>query len=298
MKPQKLFFLIYFLLGMILVLTACSNSKSPVIPESDNSEIAISQELNTDCNRGIVAVYDAAIDVEAGTFTIEPVTRESSFHFPLTTLYPNVLQITAFGFTPTFWADIRLSHPFPGSGIDGFDARVIACLPANMGVSMYYPEFDLHANNSVILFEDGYTKLFDNPSIPGNANPFIAYFTSEPNRVWSSTGMTSETLHWLMDLAGFGGPLQFQLVVDVSTNYPAPPQPGPRDHAGQGVADLHELESAGVGHGGRARRRRRRPPGRVSGQPEAAMRWARSASISRSKSSAEENDRYTEAKRR
>jgi uncharacterized delta-60 repeat protein len=56
-------------------------------------------------------------------------------------------------------------------------------------------------------------------------NPFKAYFKDQPYRVWSGTGVTEETQRWQMNIAGFGGSLQFKLVVDVSTNYPNPPQP-------------------------------------------------------------------------
>jgi hypothetical protein len=178
-------------------------------------------------DRNIVAVYDAAIDPEKGTFTITPSQRTASYHFPLTQLYPNVLKIVGYGWTPNFWADIKLTHPFPGSGIDGFDPRVIAIIPANSGVSFYYPSFNVMGNHAALFDHDGWTFLYDDlgGSIPGNVNPFICYFREEPHRVWSSTGKTSETRRWNMNLAGFGGPIRYKLVVDVSTNYPAQPQP-------------------------------------------------------------------------
>ena len=178
-------------------------------------------------NRDVVAVYDAVIDQTAKTFILTPVERDIQYHFPLTQLYPNVLQITEYGWLPNFWADILLKHPTPGMEIDGFDPRVIAIIPANPGVSFSYPTLDVNANNSVVLEPDGYTRLYDNlgGSIPGNANPFKAYFKDQPYRVWSGTGVTEETQRWQMKLTGFGGPLQYKLVVDVSSNYPNPPQP-------------------------------------------------------------------------
>ena len=178
-------------------------------------------------NLALLAVYDAAINPIAKTFTVTPSQRAPDYHFPLTQLYPNVLQIVGYGWTPNFWADIKLTHPFPGSGIDAFDPRVIAILPANPGVSFNYPIFNCIGNNSVVVEPDGYTKLFDNlgGSIPGNTNPFKAYFKDQPYRIWSSTGVTSETQRWNLNLAGFGGPMQFKLVVDVSTNYSNPSQP-------------------------------------------------------------------------
>ena len=178
--------------------------------------------------RSIMAVFNAAIDPGNRKFTVEPVERSALFHFPLTKYYPNVLAITGYGWTPNFWANIRLKHPYPGSGIAGYDPRVIAIIPANDGVSFFYPIFNVKANNKALMdTPDGYTLLWDSlgGSILGNANPFRAYFKDQPYRVWSGKGKTEETQKWNINLAGFGGPLQFKLVVDVSTNYPNTPQP-------------------------------------------------------------------------
>ena len=223
--------ILVLLIAFTIVSITCSSRKSPVEPMVDNPG-EMSQEIpdslgTEDSSRNKLSIYECVIDPDAKTFTVEPISRSSEYHFPLTQMYPDVLQITGFGWTPNFWADIKLTHPFPGSGIDAFDPRVIAILPANPGVSMYYPIFNVRANNSVVLEPDGYTKLFDfsGGSIPGNTNPFRAYFKGEPNRVWSSTGATENTLKWQMDLSGFGGSFEFMLLVDVSTNYPNPPQP-------------------------------------------------------------------------
>ena len=216
------------LILLIIAFSACSGSKSPIEPtiKNSNSPALPDSSVVQPGNRDVIAVYDATIDPDAGTFTITPAVREGAFHFPLTQLYPNVLKITGYGFTPNFWADIKLKHPLPGSGIKGYDPRVIAILPANAGVRFLYPTLGVAGNNAVVLEPDGYTKLFDNlgGSIPGNVNPFKAYFKDVFYRIWSDTGITEDTQRWNMNLAGFGGPLTYKLVVDVSTNYPNPPQ--------------------------------------------------------------------------
>ena len=214
---------------VLIIFTSCSGgAKTPVsndssLPNSPETLVAPSEDTNHD----VLSVYDAVIDPAAKTFTVTPVQRVGTYHFPLSRYFPNVLQITSYGFTPNFWADIKLTHPYPGSGIDAFDPRVIAILPARPGVSFIYPALGVGGNNKALYDPDGYTKLFDNlgGSIPGNVNPFKAYFKDQPNRVWSSTGVTQETQRWQMNLSGFGGPIQFKLVVDVSTNYPSTPTP-------------------------------------------------------------------------
>jgi len=217
------------LIVSLTILVSCSGgNRTPVTIDSQASDVPDSFGVpGGETSRDVLAVYDAVIDTEAGTFTVTPIARVGTYHFPLTQYYPNVLKIVGYGFTPNFWADIKLTHPYPGSGIDGFDPRVIAILPANPGVRFNYPILNAVGNNSVVLEPDGYTKLFDNLGglIAGNTNPFKAYFKDQPYRVWSSTGVTSETQRWNLNLSGFGGPMQYKLIVDVSTKYPNPPQP-------------------------------------------------------------------------
>jgi uncharacterized delta-60 repeat protein len=232
MKALHLNLLISLML-ISFAIVACSGDKNPVIPgpsiPQGEFDVALSNQSVELSNRTPLAIYDAEINLKAGTFTVTPIQRTADYHLPLLNLYPNVLEVTRYGFTPNFWADIKITHPLPNSGIDGFDPRVIAILPAIPGVSMYYPTLDVLANNSVVLNHDGYTKLFDNAggAIPGNTNPFLAYFKHVEYRRWfsSGTGMTSDTRRWDMDIDGFGGPMQFKLVVDVSLNYPTQPQP-------------------------------------------------------------------------
>lgn len=222
---------IFIVIVFSILSISCSNSDSPILISNETNP-GISQELpvsslSGNSNRSLLAVYDAVIDPINKTFTVTPDNRTAQYHYPLTQLFPDVLQIVAFGWTPNFWADIKLSHPLPGSGMTGYDPRVIAILPARDGVSFNYPILDVFANNSVILEPDGYTRLYDelDLSIIGNVNPFKAYFKNQPNRVWAGTGVNKETQRWNMDLSGFGGPLNYKFVVDVSANYPNPPQP-------------------------------------------------------------------------
>jgi hypothetical protein len=187
--------------------------------------------LSTDEGRNVISAYEVTIDPVAETVTMEPVSRENAFHFKLGTWnlsgqggFP-VLSMTAYHFGP-FWADFKLTHPYPTTTIKGYDPRVIAILPANAGVSFAYPTLYVSGNNAVVLEPDGYTPLFDSAggSIAGNVNPFKAYFKSQPFRVWAGANPT-ETQRWNMNINGFGGPISFLMVCDVSTNYPAAPAP-------------------------------------------------------------------------
>jgi hypothetical protein len=174
--------------------------------------------------RTLISAIQVDIDPVAQTVTTSPVERLGSYHFPVSDYY-SVLAITGYGWTPNFWADIRLTHPYPGMNINGYDARVIGVLPAVTGQSMQYATLGVLANDSIVLEADGYTGLWDK-GLTGNVNPFLAYFKSQPFRVWAGQGVTQETRRWQMDLAGFGGgPLSYILVVDVSTNFPNAPTP-------------------------------------------------------------------------
>ena len=218
--------ILLLVLGLTVSIGACSKNKSPIEPSNDSLVAPILPGESNESNRDLIAVYDATIDLENKTFSIEPVGRTNAFHYPLSNSFPNVLKIVSYNFGPPFTAQIKLTHPFPTSSIAAYDPRVIACLPARTGVSASFPSLGFLTNNKTLQDPDGYTKLWDNTSIPGNANPFKAYFMDKPNRVWSAAYGTVETKKWTLDLAGFGGSIQFQLVVDVSTNYPNPPTPG------------------------------------------------------------------------
>jgi hypothetical protein len=205
----------------VSLAVSCTRGGNPVDPSGNSDQLSQISNLSSEQSRSVIGMYSATIDSESGSFAIEPVERVGSYHVPLS-MFPGVVSVTYFNFGPPFVADIRLKHPYPGSGVDFFDPRIIAVLPARTGVSMSYPSMDILANHSVLLSPDGYTKLWDVESLTGNANPFVAYFKDFPNRKMSSTGATQETKRWMMNLSGFGGDLNFYLVVDACTNYPNP----------------------------------------------------------------------------
>jgi hypothetical protein len=252
MQQQSFILYLLLLLGTNFALAGCSDTHnqggaSPFDPVKGEP---VFLETGSGCDRTTIGTWYAVIDPQAGTFTLEAADRVTSFHFPVTNRYPSVLSVSYYSFGPPFIADLKLKHPLPGSGIDVFDPRVIAILPANPSVSMDYPTMGIHANNSIVRQPDGYTKLWDNPTIPGNANPFKAYFKKSPYRMWSSSITTEDTVRWVLDLDGFGGPIQFLLIVDISTEYPNPPQ-GIIDNAPEPIeleADIiSNLEPTGSG---------------------------------------------------
>lgn len=227
MYPHNRFaFLFLTSLAFLMFFTlACSNGSSPVTPDDQAPDFPVA--ITSSDTRMAIAEYDLFIDPLSQTCSVIPVERTLSAHMNLTQYFPNVFQITAYGFTPTFWADIKLTHPMPGSGVTVYDPRVILLTPAETGVSMYYPVANVLANHSAVIEPDAYTPLYDNvmPSMKGNYNPFKAYFKTCPCREWTSTGVTQETQRWYLNLGGFGGPVNYKILVDVSTAYPAPPQP-------------------------------------------------------------------------
>ncbi len=227
MKAIKSVIIFLLLISLGFALISCSKAESPVEPDSSEKIISDTPEqiFAQSESRKIIGAYNVTVNPDLETLSISPVKRTGSFHYELTQDYPDVLTIEQWGFTPNFWADIKLSHPLPVSGIDVFDPRVVAILPARSGVSVHFPTLDFHANNCVLLEPDGYTKIWNNLSIPGNANPFIAYFKEQPYRQWSSINPQDQTKRWEMDIDGFGGALTFELVVDISTNYPDEPYP-------------------------------------------------------------------------
>ena len=227
MKNVRFFLDFVLVSSVILLLLGCSNVSNPI----DSDAQANVPEISSDTGYGnhhTMGVYQAVIDPDAQTFKIEPVNRElcDGLHLWLSKHFDNLIEIEDYSFTPTFWADITLQHPLPGSGITGYDPRLIAELQATPGLNAaYYPAMDIVTNNKVVKNPDGYTKLKDTGIYNGNTNPFLAYFKDEPYRQWASTGVTSDTRRWEMDLSGFGGTFEYFFIVEVSTNFPNPPHP-------------------------------------------------------------------------
>jgi hypothetical protein len=224
----------------ILILSSCSGGKTAVDPDVQMSPVPESQGVVSENTRSAIAAYEMTIDPENFTVDLQPFQREAEFHFNLSGFRPDVLTIAGYGTDPdhnnNFYVDLKLTHPYPGSGISAYDPRIIAIVPARTGVSYAFPSLGMLANKDAMLNPDGFTPLWDSvsPSIPGNNNPYLAYFKGELNRVWASTGKTSETRRMYIKFSGFGGPLTYALVVDVSTGYPKTPTPG-RDNAPEPV---------------------------------------------------------------
>lgn len=235
MNSSNRLYLVLFL--SIVVLAGCSKSESIVTPPTPgNIETLSTLPEQTGLNgengftdRSVIASMLATIDTETGQITLEPAERVGSYHFNLTNLKPNVIGIAGYGFDPAhnnnFYADIRLTHPYPGSGIDAFDPRIIAVLPANSpSNSLSFPEYNVLLNGKVVMEPDGYMRLWDKTNLPGDANPFKAYYKDQPYRRFSSS-VAPETQRWYLDLSGFSGPAQFYLICDVSTGFPSAPTP-------------------------------------------------------------------------
>jgi uncharacterized protein (TIGR03790 family) len=225
------------LLLSITILAGCSKSGSVVTPPTpDNIESLStlpdqsgSYGENGFTDRSVIASMLATIDPTTGQISLEPAERVGSYHFNLTSLKPNVIGIAGFGYDPAhnnnFYADIKLTHPYPGSGIDAFDPRIIAVLPANSpSNSLSFPGYNVLLNGKVVMEPDGYMRLWDKTNLPGDTNPFKAYYKNQPYRRFASN-VAPETQRWYLNLSGFSGPIQFYLICDVSTGYPLVPTP-------------------------------------------------------------------------
>jgi hypothetical protein len=234
-------------ISFLIILSACSSQSINDSPVS-NPNIDLYPLVQTQVyNHSVIVAYELMFDSETFDLELNQIRQPAGWHVPLNSYFPNVLKITGYGFDPAhnndFYADLKLTHPFPGSGIDGFDTRIIALLPANPGVKMFYPVFNVNANNKALLNPDNYTTLFDNlASYPGNVNPYIEYFKDQPNRIWSSTGISEDTRRFYINWDGFGGSACCTLIVDVSTGYPASSQPV-KDNTPEPVEILPSINS-------------------------------------------------------
>ncbi|MCD6217126.1 hypothetical protein J7L05_04595 [bacterium] len=84
MKLSNILLALFVGILLATTITACSKGKSPVEPViNDADDIPVSFSTESD-NRSVLAVYNAVIDPDAKTFTVEPANRSGEYHFPLT----------------------------------------------------------------------------------------------------------------------------------------------------------------------------------------------------------------------
>ncbi|MCD6218063.1 hypothetical protein J7L05_09420 [bacterium] len=150
---------ILILLAGLLVFLGCSaNGASPVLPADDNS--------SNSQNGSLLGIYTMTFDIENMSVSVAP-NRESGAHFNVTSYLPAPgIHLNSFDpGTMTADVDVTISNTFD---LDGHDLRLIIFTDA--------------VGHKLVNF-DSWTGFFD---IAGGLpiNPFKAYRTSDPNRMF------------------------------------------------------------------------------------------------------------------
>jgi hypothetical protein len=158
---MKLRAILYSIPMMVLLLVAagCSATQpNPSTPDLPDQQVGSHQTWGA---------YDMTIDLESKTIDITP-NREMMLHFNING-YMHLCEGGCF----KFWIvgiigtvlEIKMEFTNPVK-FGGYDVRIIFT----------------HLNGKIVLNPDSYTDLFDPPSTPEIANPFIAFMKSDPNR--------------------------------------------------------------------------------------------------------------------
>ncbi len=164
-----------------------------------------------DSNQAFLGHYTVNLDPETQTGTITP-NRELSAHmnakeYLLGWPCGNCLQVKNIQFLPDniVECDIEVTHPTTDPMFTVFDLRVIGIFPPDLH---YYG-----AGVSIaIQNNDGLTALWDNPTIPGYVNSFIAYNKGVARRPFAPGDVFTETFVIQMPLEAFN----FDIAVDAS----------------------------------------------------------------------------------
>ncbi len=209
--------LIVFLLGLI----GCSGSNSPVSPGTENEMVPGTSDAPREAadtnNRYLMGYWTIALDPVAQTFEITP-NRDVAFHAEIRYFLEQNPCKNCLWFDEVFFypndvvkLKVRITHPFNDPFLDGFDVRAVPILKSTLtfgGMGLSY---------GVLDDPDGWTSLWDNPSIPGRLNPFTCYNKTTTRRRFAAG--TSSYIWMEFDFSETGW--VFDYAVDASWDYPS-----------------------------------------------------------------------------
>jgi len=216
--------LVITLIALFILLAGCSGSGSPTTPglDSGKSETPgletrdISQESTTAGNRYLWGYWTISIDPVAQTYEIIP-KREVEFHNNIRFFLENwpcnhCLKFENLTFLPNDKVKllVRITHPFDDHFLDGFDVRGVPILKS----TLEYTNFDL--SYGVLAQVDGWTHLWDNPAIPGDLNPYVAYNESVSRRRFAAGTNSAEWMDFDFSQTGW----VFDYAIDASWDWP------------------------------------------------------------------------------
>ncbi len=205
---------------MFLGLIGCSgHGGDPVGPATDPGETgmrASADGIATASNRYLWGVWRVTLDPSNQTWEIVP-NRDMDFHLDVRYFLEqgpchNCISFDNVIFYPNDKVKIYvgLRHPFDDPFFDGFDVRAVIILKSTLNIGGTRLAYD------VLKQADGWTKLWDNPSITGDINPYIAYNEGSPRRIFEAGTKSSE---WIdLDFSQTGW--TFDYAVDASWDEP------------------------------------------------------------------------------
>jgi len=208
---------------VIFLAIGCSGGgANPVLPGSDTGTppaVDISQPVTPDeipripalpdeeptRQRVVWGVYNISFDPNTYEVTITPI-RVGDKHYNVTGFVtppacPDCIGITVEGYNPVGWVyDILVSLRNP-TALTGYDVR---------GTLLVGDETDIRK----LVNADEYTELFDS-NIPPNRNPFKAFATTEPGRVFAPG-----KVHQLLYQISFPPPPKFNVLYVIDASWP------------------------------------------------------------------------------
>jgi hypothetical protein len=167
-------------LAVILVMAVgCSSQKdNPVTTANQDVDftLPVLDTAGDELNHQLLGIWDINFDLENMTVAVEP-NRDTKFHFNVTLLLPGPqIDIISFdGLTGIVEVDLTINNP---SAINANDVRLIIFTDAA---------------GHMLMNSDDWTDLYERPGgLP--INPFKAYATDEPNRLFAGPSQHTERL--------------------------------------------------------------------------------------------------------
>jgi len=205
------------LIALMAGVLGCSGNAPATLPgvELENGVDTLREAARAN-NRYLIGYWTVALDPVAETWEITP-NRNVAFHAEIRYFLEQWPCNTCLWFDEVFFypndvvkLKVRITHPFDDPWLDGFDVRAVPILQSTMTFG------SMSLSYGVLDDPDGWTYLWDNPSITGNLNPYIAYNKTTSRRRFGAGTSSYEWMEFDFSETGW----VFDYAVDASWDFP------------------------------------------------------------------------------
>ncbi|MBU1023758.1 hypothetical protein KKB99_05680, partial [bacterium] len=193
---QRILWLVAFL-GVVSAFSCSNKTATPITPMDPgiDSSLPVVEFSGEETNHSLLGMWTINFNLDELTVKITPETRDTAFHFNVTSLVPapEIIINSWDPFIEVIDVDVTITNPY---AVDAYDVRLI----------IYTDSVGHKLQN-----DDGWTSLYDKPGgLP--INPFKAYAKTIQDRKFAGLAEHTENLQILLP----GGNPSVTFAIDAS----------------------------------------------------------------------------------